>query len=251
MRADVPKSPPGTGVSAVPAALQWSVGPTLVFATLLVILLVMALWAWWAPVSRPGGLPDDPDVRAAQALLGGELPLASRGLVLVTAFAGESPRASAGSLPFERLSAAHARLAAAARRHPNDARLLATLTHLELASLRYEKAERDYRALLETTPHDGESRLGLGIALAMRADWTGPGASTETGRALLLQSIAQFANVDRDDPGHWAAVYDRALLLPVVERGDESRAVLAAALAEGPPAAWAERYRGLTLPGRR
>jgi hypothetical protein len=251
MSADVPHRHPGTGVPPVAAAFQWSVGPTLLFAALLAILLVMALWARWAPITRPGGMPDDPDVRIARALLGGELPIASRGLVLVTAFAGESPQTAAESLPFERLGAAHARLTAAARRHPHDARLAATLTHLELASLRYEKAERDYRALLERSPHDGESRLGLGITLAMRADWAGRGASTETGRALLLESIAQFANVDRDDPAHWAAVYDRAVLLPIVERDRESRAVIAAALAEGPPEAWAGRYRGLMLERRR
>jgi hypothetical protein len=251
MHADAPKSPTGTGFSPVAAALRWSVGPTLLFAGLLSFLLVMALWARWSPVTRPGGMPDDPDVRAARTLLGGELPLASHGLVLVTAFAGESPQTAADSLPLERLVGAHARLMAAARRHPRDARLAATLTHLELASLRYVKAERDYRALLETTPHDGESRLGLGIALAMRADWTGPGGATESGRALLLEAIAQFANVDRDDDAYWAAVYDRALLLPVAERAAGSRAVITTALAQGPPADWAVRYRGLAAPRRR
>jgi tetratricopeptide (TPR) repeat protein len=251
MCAEASRNPSGRAVSSMSEALRWSVGPTLVLTGLLSILLVMALLARWAPITRPGALPDDPDVRIARDLLGGQLPLASRGLVLVTVFAGESPQTAAESLPFERLSAAHARLAIAARRHPHDARLAATLTHLELASLRYEKAERDYRALLDTTPHDGESRLGLGIALAMRADWAGPGAATEAGRALLLQAIAQFANVDRDDPAYWAAVYDRAVLLPVVARGAESRALLAAAIAQGAPEAWAGRYRGLTLERRR
>jgi hypothetical protein len=250
MSVDVPNRRRGSGAAPAPAAFQWNGEPT-ILAGLLVILLTMALCARWVPITRPGGMPDDPDVRIARALLGGDLPIASRGLVLVTAFAGESPQTAADSLPFERLGAAHARLEAATRRHPHDVRLAATLTHLELSSLRYERAERDYRALLERSPHDGEIRLGLGIALAMRADWAGPGASTETGRALLLQSIAQFANVDRDDPAHWAAVYDRAVLLPVVERGVESRAVIAAALAERPPDAWAERYRGLTLERRR
>lgn len=247
MRPDVPTAPPGT-TPQLPAALRWSVGPTLVFIAMLATLLTLGLWARWAPISRPGGMPDDPDVAAARELLGGELPMASRGLVLVTAFAGESRVTAPESLPFAPLTAAHARLLTAARRHPRDPRLAATLTHLELACLRLEKAERDYRGLLEREPHDGETRLGLGIALAMRADWAGAGAATEPGRALVLQALAQFTNVDRDDPAHWAAVYDRAVLLAVVGRGNEVSGVLAHALAEGPPAGWSDRYRRFIAP---
>lgn len=247
MRSDVPTVPPGTAPQ-LPAALRWSIGPTLLFMGMLVALLAMGLWARWAPVSRPGGLPDDPDVTAARELIGGEMPLASRGLYLVTAFAGECRTTAPESLPFGPLTAAHARLVAAARRHPGDPRLLATLTHLELACLRLEKAERDYRALLEREPHDGESRLGLGIALALRADWAGAGAATEPARTLALEALAQFTNVDRDDPAHWAAVYDRAVMLSVVGRRREAATALADALSEGPPPPWGDRYRRLAAP---
>ncbi|MFI5370858.1 MAG: tetratricopeptide repeat protein [Candidatus Eisenbacteria bacterium] len=243
----MPTAPPGI-TRQLPAALRWSIGPTLLFVCMLLILLAMGLWARWAPVSRPGGLPDDADVAAARELLGGELPMASRGLYMVTAFAGECRTTAPESLPFAPLTAAHARLLAAARRHPDDPRLAATLTHLELACLRLEKAERDYRVLLDREPHDGETRLGLGIALALRADWAGAGAATEPGRLLALEALAQFTNVDRDDPAHWAALYDRAVMLSVVGRRREAGAALATALSEGPPPPWGDRYRRLAAP---
>jgi tetratricopeptide (TPR) repeat protein len=218
---------------------------------LIALLFAMALWGLWSPITRPAGMPDDPGVGAAREALGGELPVAGRGLVLVSAFAGESPGVAADELPLARLAAAHAHLLAAAARHRNDPRIAVTLAHLELASARFEKAERDYRAVLAGTPHHGEARLGLGIALAMRADWADPNGMTETERGLALEAMAQFANVDRGDPAYWAAVYDRAVMAFAVGRGHEAGAALDAASALGVPPAWVGRYRSLTLPRSR
>jgi hypothetical protein len=243
MSPDHPIHPHGT--TTMPAALRWSIGPTLAFAAMLVALLAMALWARWVPPARPSGMPADPEVTAARDALGGELPLPVRGLVLVSGFAGESPRVDPDSVPLGRLTAAHGLLAVAARRHPGEPRLATALTHLELAAGRFERAEMDYRVVLDRVPHYGEARLGLGIALALRAGWDPRRMPGSTDRGPALEALAQFANVDRDDPAHWAALFDAALVATTVGRSGAAEAAIDEALAGGVPAEWAARYRAL------
>src|SRR5580765_7189380 len=190
MHPDPPRTPPASVLRPAPAGRSASLAPTAWFVAMITTLLAMALWGWWAPITHPRGMPDDPEVAAARATLAGELPIPGRGLVLVSAFAGESPQSAPESLPLPRLSAAHGHLLAARARHPGDLRLTTTMAHLELASGRFEKAERDYRALLGHAPHHGEARLGLGIALAMRADWSDPNGMTEPERGLALEALA-------------------------------------------------------------
>ena len=222
--------------------LAWRIGATVAFGTMLAGLLALGLWARFAPVRRPLGLPDDPEVRAAREMLAGGLPLAVPDLAMETTLAGGVRRVDSEAVPLDRLAAARARLAAAAARRPGDVRVTAALAHVALAALRFEEAERLYREALDGAPHFGEARLGLGVALASRAAIS---AEDDRRRALALEAIGQFANVDPADPAYGAALYDRALMLGRVGRRGEAEQALAAELRARPDGAWASRYRRL------
>ena len=215
---------------------------TLLFATLLLGLLALGLWGWLAPVERPHGLPADHDVAVAQELLTGGLPLALPDLVLATTLAGESHWTPPDSLPIARLAAARERLARATGRHDNDPRLLASIAHLELAGLQPDRAVQHYREALDGSPHYGEARLGLGVALTARS-LIDP--DPERGRVRALEALGQFANVDPADPAYAAALDNRALLLSRVGRTGEGVRLLERELAARPTGPWAERYRRL------
>jgi len=210
--------------------------------TLLLGLLALGLWGWLAPVERPRGLPTDRDVAAAQELLAGGLPLALPDLVLATTLAGESRWIPPDSLPIARLAAAHERLLRSAGRHPNDPRITVSIAHLELSGLRADRAVQLYREALDQSPHYGEARLGLGIALTARS-LVDP--DPERGRVRALEALGQFANIDPADPVHAAALYNRALLLSRVGRTREGVQLLERELAARPTGQWAERYQRL------
>ncbi|NOT35309.1 MAG: tetratricopeptide repeat protein [Candidatus Eisenbacteria bacterium] len=224
------------------SAWGWRPGPTLLFMALLGLLLSVGLVVALSPRERPIGLPDDPDTRAARELVHENLPIPPRGLVLETAIAGESPVAELDSLKQQRLAAAHGRLRRAARLHPRDVRVSLALAHLELAAGRYQRAAREYRAIVARSPHYGEARLGLGVALALQA---GAPMDELHARQQLMQALGQFANVTPDDPAYAAASFDRVRLLAQVGREREAREVLARALAVAPTPRWTARYRAL------
>jgi tetratricopeptide (TPR) repeat protein len=222
--------------------LAWSRSATLLFTTLLLGLLVLGLWGWLAPVERPHGLPADRDFAAAQELMAGGLPLAVPDLVLSTTLAGESHWLPSDSLPIARLAAARDRLSRAADRHPDDPRVTVAIAHLELAGLRTNRAIAHYRQALDQSPHFGEARLGLGVALTA---YSLVDSDPDRGRKHALEALGQFANVDAADPAHGAALYNRALLLSRVGRAGEGVRLLEREVAARPDGAWAERYRRL------
>ena len=65
-----------------------------------------------------------------------------------------------------------------------------------------------------------EARIGLGALLALRAARE---PDAERRRALRLRAIAQFAAVQPRDRVYPTALFDRALLLTLVDRVPEAR----------------------------
>lgn len=225
-------------------SLAWSRSATLSFVGLLLGLLALGLWAWLAPVAHPRGLPDDRDVAAARELMTDGLPLAVPDLILATSVAGESRWIPPDSLPVGRLAAARDRLTRAAGRHPDDVRIDVAIAHLELSAMRVDDAIARYRRALDRSPHYGEARLGLGVALTARSLTDG---EPERSRSHALEALGQLANVDRGDPAHPAALYDRALLLVRVGRRREAARLLDRELAAQPVSPWSSRFQRLRV----
>lgn len=224
----------------LPDSLSWRPGPTLAFLAMLAGLLVVGLVVRGWKSERPAGLPDDPAVADARAMLVDGLTIPSRELALVTAIAGAAREGAGDSLPLDRLAAARGRLREAAARHPGDARLVAAIAHLDLAAGRLELAERAYRSVLRGAPAYGEARLALGVALALQA---AQGLEPIRARARRLAAIGQFANIARDDPAWGAAVANRVALLRAVGRGHEAGRVASDAIRDGLAEPWAARVR--------
>jgi tetratricopeptide (TPR) repeat protein len=121
-------------------------------------------------------------------------------------------------------------------------RLDATVAHLELAGQRLDDAMLHYHQALERSPHYGEARLGLGIALMTLSLRD---ADPDLVRKRALEALGQFANVDRGDPVYLAAFYDRVLLLTRVGRTREAARLLSREPAIPATGRWAERFRRL------
>lgn len=207
----------------------------LAFLASLVALAAIALAVMRAPVRIVSGLPDEPEVARARALVENRLAVESGELRVVSSLLGET-----GAADPALATAAERILAPARARRPGDARLTAALAGLRLAAHRYAHAERLYRQALDREPHYGEARLGLGVALALRAAAEG---DPERARGLRLRAISQFAAVPPGDPCAEAALYDRALLLARVGRGAEARSHAREYLALDPASAWATLLR--------
>ena len=175
----------------------------------------------WGPVT---GMPDDPELHRVAGLVR-VVPEAHGELRFQSAFA--TPAAEASSA--EELAEAERILLAARRRHPRDPRVRAAVGCYELAAARLERAERDYRGAIDQSGGYGEARLGLGVALADRAEGAG---DEEAARGLRLAAIAQFAAVAERDPAYRPALFNRTLLLLRVGREPEARR-------------WAARYAAL------
>jgi hypothetical protein len=242
------ESPPALATETDPevtpdASLAWSRSATVLFAGLLIGLLAVGLWSWLAPVAHPHGLPDDPDVARAREMMVDGLPrVVLPEFVLVTSLAGETRWMPPDSVPVGRLAACRERIVRASDRHPGDVRLDATVAHLELAGQRLDDAMLHYRQALERSPHYGEARLGLGIAmvtLSLRD------ADPDLARKRALEALGQFANVDRVDPVYLAALYDRVLLLTYVGRTREAARLLDREPAIPNTGLWAARFRRL------
>lgn len=207
------------------------------FVVILAALAVIALVGVYHRAPSVRGMSDNPGARAAIAALGGPLAVSSGDLRFETSLdpgSGAPPRP--GGPGTHALASAESLLVAARKRRPSDPRLDCLLGHLDLARHRYENAERRYAAALGQASRYGEARLGLGVALALRAQTEGDLRRT---RALNLRAIAQLAAVDEGDRFYLPALYDRVILLGRVGRSSEAVARARRYLEIEPRSVWA------------
>ncbi|HEY2954013.1 MAG TPA: hypothetical protein VGK89_02045 [Candidatus Eisenbacteria bacterium] len=211
------QAPPRT-LEEIEHRLRWRFVPLLVFAAMMLGLGAVAAISLLAPPRTVAGIPGDADVQAAFARIRGQRPIGLGELRFRSELTGEAEPGIAQPDP---AAAAEAQelLARAQARSPADARILTARAHLNLARHMYVHAERRYRRAVVLAPHFGEARLGLGVALALRAEGD---ADLLEQRALRLQAVAQFAAVAAGDPVHLHALYDRATLLERLGRRAEA-----------------------------
>jgi hypothetical protein len=222
MSAQAPPPVPAA-VEEIGRRIRWPLLPALVFLGIMAALAVVAAIAIRSDPPIHSGLPEDPDVAAAAALVRGDpgswgglrfhSSLLDRSSIGTTAGDAERRR-SADPEPGSR-ARADGLLARAQARHRGDPRIAAARASLALLAGDLGAAERGYRSIVDGKPGYGEARLGLGMTLALRA-------ARETdeleARRLDLQAIGQFAAVRRQDPAFAAARHNRVVLLRKVGR---------------------------------
>ncbi|MBI5708833.1 MAG: hypothetical protein HZC42_00770 [Candidatus Eisenbacteria bacterium] len=235
-------------VAEIERRLKWRALPVLAFLGLMLSLAVVAGLSLLAPPRPLTGLPEDPDVAAARALVAGRLGFMTGELRFRSALTGEPAAVSDPAAAAALADRAAALLARARERHRRDGRLAVALAHLDLARRRYASAERGYRGVIERGVHSPEAHLGLGVTLALAAA-AEPDPLRQ--RGLRLEAIAQLAAVRPEDAVCDAALYDRALLLAHVGRRDEARRMADEFAAREPGSAWAERLRAAVEAERR
>lgn len=223
--------------------LRWRVLPIAFFAALMVLLASVALGSLTCAPRVAHGLPDDPDVAAARGTVA-SVPVRSGAY----RFAAALLPAADAARPFDAadaraLAEAAERLERARGRRPFEPRVWAALAAVDLAAHRLRRAERRYRIALELAPHYPEARLGLGVALALRARTSDDPVER---RRLRLAAIGQLAAVPADGECGAEALYDRALLLHDAGREAEAAAARAAYRGLDPGSEW---YRRLEPPG--
>jgi hypothetical protein len=229
--------------AALERHFKWSSAAMGVFILALALLAVMAVVAAITPVHSRVGLPDDPDVRAARALVATTLAVPTGDLRFESALFEPGASSLVPAVAAVRARAADSLLERARMRALAESRIPALQGHLALALRHYEAAERLYRHAIDLTAHTSEARLGLGVALALRAEAT---HDQRDARALTLRAIAQFAAVRADAPVHAVALYDRALLLARVGRTREAVACAREYFAGDSTSAWSARLREAT-----
>ncbi len=219
--------------------VNWGALPAILFLVMLVSLAAIAAYSTFAAPRTAHGMPADPDVDAARALLAGHMNSPAQDLRFTSSLTGD-----VGPLPVapdpDRLAAARERLERVLERHAFDPRALTALAHVELALRRGRRAEAHYRLALEFAPHYGEARLGLGLALAQRSYAT---ADTHERRRLQLRALAQFAAVSEDDPVYLAALHDRAMMALFAGRRQAAERLGEQYFARDPDGPWAVRLR--------
>ena len=89
MNAPAPSA--GAQVAEIERRLKWRLLPTLSFAAFLVLLLAMAVVSLTMRPRHPLGLPDDPDARAAAAVLAGRVSTGTDALRWRAAVLGGEP----------------------------------------------------------------------------------------------------------------------------------------------------------------
>ena len=204
-------------------------------------LAAVALASLLIPPRIVGGVPDDPDARAAWAVVSPGIEAGLLELRLDTSLGVASrPEGRVVAEHLHRAERAESLLILALRRHPQDPRLHCAIGHLDLARQRPNHAARRYLAAVDVAPHHDEARLGLGVTLARLATLE-PDPFKE--RRLLLRAIGQFAAVRRTAAERRDADYDRAMLLAEVGRMDEARRISSAYFADDASSEWAERLR--------
>ena len=200
--------------------IRWRLLPTLSFAAFMLTLLGMAVVSLALQHRHPFGLPDDPDARAAAAVLAGRVSAGTNDLRWRASVLGGEPGRSPANVVMRALvRIAEPGLQAAHRRHLGDPRALAALAALDIANHDFRRAAARYHRACEMAPHYSEGRLGAGVALALEADRT---PEPWQSRALRLQAIAQFAMVDTAQVEYRLALYDRALVLREAGRAAEA-----------------------------
>jgi tetratricopeptide (TPR) repeat protein len=237
---------PTTPPLAEPAAeferhFQWRWWAMVGFLGLMIGLAAVALASLLVSPRILSGIPDDPDARAAWALIGPGMDLGRLELRFHSEL-GVVARPDGRVLPehLARAERAESLLQSAVRRLPGDPRLHSAIGHLDLVRRRPRHAERAYRAALELAPHHDEARLGLGLVLARLATME---ADPIHQRRLQLQAIAQFAAVRKTSAVALDALFDRASLLAEVGRRQESRQLARAYFAADSTSRWAELLR--------
>lgn len=198
------------------------------------------------------GMPEDPGVTAALAVMAGSVLVWSGDLRLESSWTtdehGPRPGLPLGLRPGDsgRITEAERWLLEAQQRRPRDARVDGLLGYLEVVRHRYERGEERYRAAVEKSPGYGEARLGLGVTLALRARTEG---DTRRARGLVLEAIAQLAAVTEQDPFFLPALYDRILLLQQVGRGEEARRLANRYIELEPAGAWSGSLQRMLFEG--
>lgn len=213
--------------------LKWRFVPIVVFFVTLIGLAVVTFGSL-SPPEPTSGLPDDPAVREARALVRG-VRISTWPYLLHSEFFG-IPDGTAGVIDPARLETADSLLQIVLRRRPLDARVHAALAAVELARRRLRHAEGGFRRACDLAGHYPDARIGLGVTLALRAEGT-PDPFEQ--RRLRLRAIAQLLDVRPGHPGEAVSLYDRARLAIDVERWDEARRASArlAEIEPGSPAA--------------
>ena len=221
--------------------INWPLLPAGIFLAILAGLLVLAVLALFAPAPSVVGLPQDPDALAARELVGALTPVGGSTLRFESALIASDPAARPlTAADAGRIEHARALIERARARLPRDPRLAICLAHLDLAGRRYARAEAGYRAALYFGDHCPDAHIGLGVTLALEAELE---RDVLRARALELQAIAQFAAVRERDAPALTALYDRALLLARVGRGEEAQRWARAYFARDPDGPWAGKLR--------
>jgi tetratricopeptide (TPR) repeat protein len=220
--------------------LNWGALPAILFLLMLASLAAIATYSTFAKPRTAHGMPDDPDITAARALLEGHMRSPAQDLRFTSALAGDVAPGPAAAAHHDPLAAARERLVRVLERHPLDPRVLTGLAHVELALRHGAAAESNYRLALEFTPHYGEARLGLGLALAQRSYRTTDALER---RRLQLRALAQFAAVKTDDPAYECALFNRAMMAHFAGRSAEAQRLGDDYLSRDPAGPWAGRLR--------
>lgn len=210
----------------------------MIFLAMLAGLGLVAALSLLTPKRTITGLPDDPDARSAAALVRERFRMGAGALRFRSSLTGEAWPGWPFSVADAAAAAqAEAMLERARARRPLDPRLVASLAHLDVGRRRLTRAEDRYRRALVLVPHYGEARLGLGVALALRAE---NDADPLEQRSLRLQALAQFAAVLPADPEYPDALHDRALLAALVGREPEAERWAREYLLHDSTSTWAE-----------
>jgi len=213
------------------------------FLGLMLGLAAVALASLLVPPRTRGGVPDDPDARAAWALASPGIEAGLLDLRLETSLGvASTPAGRVRPEHLRRAERAEALLIRSLARRPDDPRLHSAIGHLDLARQRPNHAARRYLAAIDLAPHHDEARLGLGVTLARLATLE---PDPFKARRLELRAIAQLAAVRKSAGERLAADYDRATLLADVGRKAEAERVAAEYLARDGTSPWAERLREL------
>jgi hypothetical protein len=229
-------------VTEIERRLNWRLISIGVFACLMVVLAVIAAVSRFTSHPPLTGLPEDPAIATARVWVHGRTLPEHGALRWSSALLGDGATSGVFA-PAERARArrAAAALEPAREKFRGDPRVVAALASLALVNADLRAAERGYRAALDRNPHYGEARLGLGVTLALRARLA-PGVLKP--RALELAAIAQFAAVPASDPLAPIALWNRAMLLDVVGRDDEARAIAREYRDYDPNGPWAAKLDG-------
>lgn len=238
MSGALPLAPPAVA-SEIERRLNWRVFPLACFVLMMVSLTVLASLQLASRPATLTGLPDSREIRLAGTFAYGRLLDSTGPLRFRSALLGDGA-IGAPALKETRDAARRVgeMLNAVPKTSRADPRFVSARASLALVSGRRREAERLYRAALDRAPAYGEAHLGLGAALALRADAE---RSHRLQRSLRLAALAHFVAVAPGDPAYEAALYDRVVMLRAVGREEEARRVAGAYALHDATSPWALR----------